>query len=75
MAPTDTAVEVATPMPTLNLRKCSANKRVGFASRLNLKPAVSPRLSLETVSETRGARRAFEIGGGAREMTETRAEL
>jgi hypothetical protein len=54
MAPTDTAVEVATPMPTLNLRKCSANKRVGFASRLNLKPAVSPRLSRETVGETRG---------------------
>jgi hypothetical protein len=54
MAPPDTAVELATPMPTLNLRKCSANKQVGFASRLNLKPAVSPRLSRETVGETRG---------------------
>jgi len=64
MAPTDTAVELATPMPTLNLRKCSANKRVGFAGRLNLKPAVSPRLSLETVSETRGRAVHLRLAAG-----------
>ena len=75
MAPTDTAVELATPMPTLNLRKCSANNRVGFANRLNLKPAVSPRLSLETVSETGGRAMHLRFGGGPREMTETGAEL